>query len=454
MCSVCGVSGNYVSLVGGVESACHCDDWYGRLWEDVSDGSTYNRGYRCRQCWHGNPGNCITCARENDSDYKENYSVCYECLTGTHETAILANYRYCQLDEPIANNFGNCQSSPSSSNCAGLSYVFTNNFVTFPNEVAAASDGVPTVTIVQDLPSGLTGAFRGIWYATSNTVRVGFDAEFALRHTFTIYSWIWPLNNGSTRTIFSKDRNASGVYSYQLWIDNGNEMWVKVTKDNDASEGTARLGSSYALTDKYWHFIAVSNECNNHEDTTVKFYKQGSQSGSTHTINDKCLDDKNEWTPGAFIGVDRTNTSPTYANYFSGFIYDFHLHQRGRTSADRNLYRLTSGCDWGSNSCAATSDDVFKWDDAGNSNSMLWKIFYNHWYSAVRTCDASCTTTYSDMGCDSEGLCLDPSGCDASANSNTNCHMCFDYHCTGCTGKHDAMCTTGCRGTATHSTDI
>ena len=73
---------------------------------------------------------------------------------------------------------------------------------------------MPRVSVIKDLPSGLGGSFRGIYFADSNSARINFDGGFALRQTFTMYSWIWPLNNGSTRTLFFKDRNVNGSINY------------------------------------------------------------------------------------------------------------------------------------------------------------------------------------------------------------------------------------------------
>ena len=120
------------------------------------------------------------------------------------------------------------------------------------------------------------------------------------------------------------------------------------------------------------------------------------------SIYDKCMDDKKEWYTGAFIGAERTNMTGSFGNHFSGFLYSFHVHQRAFNSQDRDLYRKGSGngCGYGDTyPCPPTNDGINKWSDGGNSNSNLWKVYYNHWYDEMRICDDSCTTTYSDMGC-------------------------------------------------------
>ena len=85
----------------------------------------------------------------------------------------------------------------------------------------------------------------------------------------------------------------------------------------------------------------------------------------------------------------------------------------------------------------------------------MWQTYYNKWTDTLETCDASCTTTYSpSTGCNREAHCIDPSTCEATAVSGTECHMCYDYHCTGCTDHHMGSCDTGCRGTSEHDTTI
>ena len=80
------------------------------------------------------------------------------------------------------------------------------------------------------------------------------------------------------------------------------------------------------LTDREWVWLSISNECNNHKDTTVRFYTNANSAENT-TVSDKCLDDEGAWYTGAFIGSERTAVgADVFANQFSGFIYDFHLY--------------------------------------------------------------------------------------------------------------------------------
>ena len=122
-------------------------------------------------------------------------------------------------------------------------------------------------------PSGLAGSYRGIWFATSNTARIGFDAAFVLRNTFTIYSWVWYDHVYQSMTLFSKDRNASGSYVYKAAINSSSYMQVSIYKDSNGSDGVTVTSSPNAIYDRAWVWISTSNDCINHEDTVVRMYR-------------------------------------------------------------------------------------------------------------------------------------------------------------------------------------
>ena len=121
---------------------------------------------------------------------------------------------------------------------------------------------------------------------------------------------------------------------------------------------------------------------------------------------------------------------------------------RSRTAADQNLHWKTGDCFPSGSSCpetdpAPTGDDgVRLWEDLGGVD--MFDTFYNHWYNTPRQCHSS----HAGIGCRREAFYI--GGCTTGATSANYCHMCYDFHCTGCTNHHYESCTTGCQGQATH----
>ena len=177
----------------------------------------------------------MTCEREDDHDWGENYYVCTECESGNVDTWTRSGWKFCQEETPTAYNWSNCFSSPDTTNCQTLHYTFVNRFTTFYNEVGQSPNFEPTVTAHTNNPSGLAGSYRGIWFSTSNSARIQFNQGWVAWRTFAIYSWVYFWQPNRTSTLISKDRNSTGHISFKVSILSSSVLQAQVSKDTDGT---------------------------------------------------------------------------------------------------------------------------------------------------------------------------------------------------------------------------
>ena len=78
----------------------------------------------------------------------------------------------------------------------------------------------------------------------------------------------------------------------------------------------------------------------------------------------------------------------------------------------------------------------------------MWDTYYNHWYGTTTQCRSDYTGG-NGVGCRREAAYI--GSCNTGAVSGNYCHMCYDWHCSGCKNHHYGGCETSCQKQASHN---
>ena len=162
-----------------------------------------------------------------------------------------------------------------------------------------------------------------------------------LYHTFSFHSWLYPFQNGSSRTIFSKDRDdfttADSSKHITFVIGSDNKPDFTMAKDEDPSVTHSFKGNGTYGQDT-WVYSIISGVMNNGYQTSITFYKNDAV--DRIVSNDPIFMIDFAAYP-AYLAAHRASTTTWTTDYFEGYIYEFHIYNEAYTPQSTTHYTTT-----------------------------------------------------------------------------------------------------------------
>ena len=318
----------------------------------------------------------------------ENMSACFFCEEGYIDIAptvpnIDDQYAFCVEDCPSGFFTDPCEPDPDTELI--IKFQFNYPISEFENLGAVRIN----LELETDFPSGALAKNRGIHFDGVGDAYVELSF-FALYHSWTVVTWLYPMMNGNERMVFFQKED-----TFLSYIE-GDVMGVEILSQQITDTGGfAQTG----LVTRQWQFISQEYELYNGASTDIRMFIDD-QPMLTATANNFQLDAEGI----ALLGLQHDDG---FINKFHGYYFDVSIIQSSIQENYRTLVRTTEGC--------AAID--------------CWSVEFNQYQSdngSVGSCSADCI--------DGQKGCINARDCrEDCINSSEWCHLCYDYECQDCT---------------------
>lgn len=371
-------TGSCLTCITNASGTSNCKCISGISWNTVTEACDIICTTNCEECLSTRYDDCTLCL----TGYFLTQGVCVNsCPSGYTADSIL---RTCTLssDSFILLQPTKIEDQVTST---GSSYTFS------------------TGSSTSFYPSYVTGdpyaaRYRGYYFTGSSYMYS--SAAFNFSPQFTIAMWIRP-------------HSTTGVIMAQQLSDDSSSLLFELSSGSPIITATltsTRTLTGSLITNKAWNFVAIQGYIGNTPSYRLSIYLNSTWSNST--------DLESSWysfPSTTFLTLGAKRNSGSYSNYFTGFIYEFHIYN----DLINPSTLITTTCTGGCTVCPTLG-------------TCMYNCPIDYYWDGTKctVCKISCLS----LGC---------------VRYDNSCNLCNDILCSVCTDFTSSIVCTTCKSPAT-----